>query len=749
MKRMGSVAAPLGLAWMLAVHAVLAADSETRFDRQAAIDRLAPSLVRVEYTLQYDKSDAPRGAGVSQRCPTCGRYHVGDELATYLREERPLEAPGFLIAPTRVVTTDVMIHPRFIRSIAVRQGEKVVSARVSAFALQQSAVLLDLAGPLSGAVPLEFVASPEPPFEVATYNRAGSDWMLTIQPMSERVTRNLSLAERRFRTVVRNSILLDAQGRPAGLAMNEDLPLDDTWVGSPAAWPALSAEQYEQLRARIEKRAAAGVLRATLRFRSPRAESGMSRWRRAMRDEDVSDTERHVIAVVTGPRQVLILSELDAKVTARLEKIELHLADGSTRTANFAYSLRERGALVADLDEPLPEPLVFTARDIRDFERVLVPAAEVELFGTTRVQNVAHVRIASFEPGRKNLPYPEVAGDTDDLFMFDQDGGLVALPMTYRRKAGEDRGWRDEEKVLTPAAYVRALLADATQTADPTIVPLTEEQENRIAWLGVELQALNADLARANNVSDQSRGGSIGAIISFVYPDSPAAKAGLEAGDIILRLHVPDRPDPIEVQVTEDFGGGMAFPWDRLDTLPEEYFDMIPCPWPSVENTFNRTLTEIGFGRTYRAELIRDGAALEREFEVVESPPHYDSAPKFKSEPLGLTVRDITFELAHYFRRESGEPGVIVAKIEPGSRASVAGLKPHEIITKINDQPVHNAREFEAAVTGATGELRLAVQRMTRSRIAKIDLSTPPPARVQPPTDGDEGDGYTPEVDAD
>jgi len=62
---------------------------------------------------------------------------------------------------------------------------------------------------------------------------------------------------------------------------------------------------------------------------------------------------------------------------------------------------------------------------------------------------------------------------------------------------------------------------------------------------------------------------------------------------------------------------------------------------------------------------------------------------------------------------------VIIAKVERGSKASVAGLKPMEIIRTVNEQPVKNAKDFQAAIK-AGGEYKLAVKRMTQGRTVKV-----------------------------
>jgi len=86
-----------------------------------------------------------------------------------------------------------------------------------------------------------------------------------------------------------------------------------------------------------------------------------------------------------------------------------------------------------------------------------------------------------------------------------------------------------------------------------------------------------------------------------------------------------------------------------------------------------------------------------------------------------MTVRDMTYEVRRYFVKDDDEEGIVISKIEPGSLASVAGLKPHEVITTINDQPVYNVQDFEDFV-GGQAELRLHVMRMTTGQNVKISL---------------------------
>ena len=88
---------------------------------------------------------------------------------------------------------------------------------------------------------------------------------------------------------------------------------------------------------------------------------------------------------------------------------------------------------------------------------------------------------------------------------------------------------------------------------------------------------------------------------------------------------------------------------------------------------------------------------------------------------VGVTARDMTYELRRYYQRPEGEPGVVVSKIESGSKASVAGVKPYELITAVNDQPVADVAEFEAQLKDVS-EVRLSIRRMTRERVVMVTL---------------------------
>ncbi len=702
-----------------ALVASAAADDDTlsATEKLAIIDAVQPALVHVEYHLQYDKGEAPTAAGWVERCPNCGRYHGGYSGEDLVKEERPREIGGFLLSPTLVLTLDPQIHPRFVKRVAVKAGEQLVDAEPAAYMRNQNAVLLKLAAPLADARPLEFKPDADGPYYAVSYQQANAAWVTYVKPLATDVsTTDTGL---HLRNVPGACLLVDKQGVPVGMSINAELPLDDSWKGSPRDWPAISAEEMAALLAKLEKVARDGLLHVTLKLRSPKKDRG-SPWRSRWGEDQEGATEMQAVGILLDEKRLLILAHLKPNTTARLEQIQVRLADGKKETARFAHSLRDFGCFIAELEQPRDGAVAIDSGDVRRFRSELILAAQILLYGESRTMRFMHARIPAFDVGRKRNVYPELHQDAGNLYLFRADGTLIAAPVIVREKTEGEYRWSSNDPVTTPIAYVTELLADLAQSTDPSNVPLTEAAENRIAWMGLELQNLDQDLARINKVSELTRDGETGALVSYVYSDSPADRAGVKPGAILLRLYVEDHPKPIEVRTDDEQMSG--FPWDRLDEVPEQYFDQIPTPWPSAENRFNRTLTDLGFGKRYKAEFSCDGQIVTEDFEVVESPPHYDSAQRLKIESLGLTARELTFEVRRYFQIKADDPGVIISKVEQGSKASVAGLKPFEIVTHVGDQPVHAVGDFEKLIAQADRELRLNVKRMTRGRIVKIKM---------------------------
>jgi serine protease Do len=185
-------------------------------------------------------------------------------------------------------------------------------------------------------------------------------------------------------------------------------------------------------------------------------------------------------------------------------------------------------------------------------------------------------------------------------------------------------------------------------------------------WLGVTLQPLTPDLAASFGAEGQK-----GALVSEVTPDSPAAKAGLKSGDLILEV------DGRRVENPGDLARavGLADP-----------------------------------GRKTKLTVWRDRQQKTVEVVLAEAPGERQISR------LGFDVRPLTPELARELNRRSTE-GVVVTRVEDGTAAAEAGLRRGDVIVEVNRQPVKNLADFERATRDIKKGERLTV-RLERGDVA-------------------------------
>ena len=730
--------------------AVCAQERTSPDDLAKIAERLSGSLVRVEFTLQYDKGESPETFDPM----SMWRQYVEDpegvaweSFGQLIREERPAERGGFLISPTEVIVRDPLIHPRFIKKIEVRFGDQLFSAEPAGWPISQGAVRLRLSKPLDEGDPLFFNPQVRAPYYAVVYGMWDGSWQTHVGRIGDAV--GVTMAGESFIRASGDALIVDARGRPVGVTFTGRLSLDGSWKGSPLTWMSAGKAKMDSILARVEQKAGQTLLPVRLTFRSPRTEESPYGGYGQMfagvggfgPGGDDTETEWNGLGVLVEDRLVMVLANFSPKKTGRLESIEIHVDGGHVVDATFAGTLEDYGAFMAKLDQPLTGRAVLGTGPIDDLRDELLVRARIKVHGEHRVSYFSRARIEHFQKSWEGRLYPSVAAggmdmqsfygavgmgggsqQTTSTFLFTTEGELVAVPLVRRQKVALGSPWESfganpfGGSLMTPGAYVAELLTDWQGHLDPENRPLSEEQENRLAWLGVELQPMSPDLARLNNVSDQTTGGTTGALVTYVYEGSPAEDAGIDVGDILLRLHIEGQPRPLEVRITGN-PYGFEFPWAQLGRMPAG-FDM-PAPWGSAENELTRALTDVGVGTAFTVEFFHDGVILQETFAVEIGPAHYGSARRFKSEDLGLTVRDLTYEVRRYFQIVPDDPGVIISKVEPGEKAEVAGLRRFEIIVSVDDAPVRSAEAFKAAVALA-GDHRLFVKRMREGRTVKI-----------------------------
>jgi len=237
------------------------------------------------------------------------------------------------------------------------------------------------------------------------------------------------------------------------------------------------------------------------------------------------------------------------------------------------------------------------------------------------------------------------------------------------------------------------------------------------SWLGVELSDVTPAQAR-----DLKLSGEYGAFVKEVEQDSPAAKAGLQAGDVIVQFAGEKVRSVAELRrlVSETPGGRNV---------------EIQVRRGGADKTLNATIE----ARNEGAEPLM--GKLRSQVWPRMNVPVYDFAFNFGGPRLGVVVDALTPQLGAYFGVKDGK-GVLVREVNSGSAAEKAGLKAGDCITKIDSTPVDSANELHRALLRKQGENRegsdvtLTIIRDRKEQSLKVHLEP----RRQPGRDASDSD---------
>lgn len=196
---------------------------------------------------------------------------------------------------------------------------------------------------------------------------------------------------------------------------------------------------------------------------------------------------------------------------------------------------------------------------------------------------------------------------------------------------------------------------------------LVASGEVKRGYIGTQIQPVDANIARQFNVKVRE-----GALVRSVMPNSPAEKAGLEPGDVILKLNDKSITDPASLQ---------------------------------------GVVEQLTVGKSYPLEIIRDGKrqtltttieAMPKSFALTDREESQDSPGNSKFDKLGLDVRTLTKDLAKQLGT-TATSGVVIAGVDEDSAAAQAGLKSGDVIEKAGGQPVATVEEYEKAKAQFSG----------------------------------------------
>jgi serine protease Do len=202
--------------------------------------------------------------------------------------------------------------------------------------------------------------------------------------------------------------------------------------------------------------------------------------------------------------------------------------------------------------------------------------------------------------------------------------------------------------------------------AKPIIEQLMKTGKVHHGWLGVAIQSTE-DLAEGLGIND-----GVGALVSSVTSGSPAEKAGIQVGDIILKF------DGKEITTNRK--------------LP-------------------RIVAETPIGKKVFVELMSKGKPKTISLTVSEIDSKTDVAENIVSKKTiyGMSFSPVTEELRRKFNIRNNVNGVLVSNVERKSLSASYGIKRGDVINAINQQAVNSAEELHNIIEEAKKSKRKAV----------------------------------------
>lgn len=209
-----------------------------------------------------------------------------------------------------------------------------------------------------------------------------------------------------------------------------------------------------------------------------------------------------------------------------------------------------------------------------------------------------------------------------------------------------------------------------TKMARGVMNQLVEYGEVKRGRIGVSIRNITPDVMAAFDLPTMD-----GALVNDVTEDSPADKAGLQSGDIIIGFNGDDIKDASDIRNSV----GLVMPGQETDL----------------------TYIRDGKRRTTRIEV----AVIDEERDVLDESAA-DDIPAMESFS-GASITDIPEDM----ELRGGSEGALVASVRAGSKAARAGLAKGDVIRRVGGRAIADLSDFEDAISDKTGPIALTIER--------------------------------------
>jgi serine protease Do len=245
------------------------------------------------------------------------------------------------------------------------------------------------------------------------------------------------------------------------------------------------------------------------------------------------------------------------------------------------------------------------------------------------------------------------------------------------------------------------------EQALPIVEALRRGERPQRGYLGLAVQRLDESAASALGIPKNH-----GEIVQSITPGGPAARAGLQPGDVVVKIN-----------------NRTVGPDESLSLIVASLQANARVPIEIIRNGQRRTVTAVVAARPTEEEVAPlTGTETEAEVrEPVES--QQSTSQRAARAGLGLSVQALTPEIARGLRlRDTNIRGVVVSSVDASSDAGAKGFQAGDIILSINQRPVATPEDAAAAVEAARSAGRPSVLLQVRRgndspRYVGVDLA--------------------------
>ena len=239
----------------------------------------------------------------------------------------------------------------------------------------------------------------------------------------------------------------------------------------------------------------------------------------------------------------------------------------------------------------------------------------------------------------------------------------------------------------------------------------TTSESSSEAWLGVYSQTLTPELR------DEFKYQGDGALVNRVIPGSPAEKAGIKKGDVIISVN--SRPVASAEELTRAIRSGRVDQSASIQVARDGVKKTLTAKLaarPSDEEFEESELGEHGEHGDFDSE--------DHEFSF-RMPEGAMSVFHMGRGRLGIRVDDLNTDLGGYFGIKDGK-GALVLEVLKDTPAERAGLKAGDVITKVGDRAIESSEDLRSALRSKEGKITLTVLRHGTRSTKEADIGATP-----------------------